>query len=221
MEEPLVETVAVARSYRRGKDTFLGLAPVTCRIQPGERIALAGPSGSGKSTLLNLMAGLDKPSSGQIDWPLLAVRALRPMKVAFVFQMPSLLPALTVAENVELPLLLGGFMGDGRGAALAALDLLSLSDLAKKLPEELSGGQAQRVSVARAIAGEPRLLLADEPTSQLDHATADRLLDAVLAHFAGKATAIVIATHDLAVAARMDRRWRMHHGVLDQGAAAS
>lgn len=216
MREALVETVSVGRSFRIGNDSFLGLEPATCRVLPGDRIALVGPSGSGKSTLLNLMAGLDRPSSGRIAWPLLgAIEDLRPTKVACIFQMPSLLPALTVFENVELPLLLGRSAGDGRGAALAALELLGLDGLSSKLPEELSGGQVQRVAVARAIAGEPQLLLADEPTSQLDRASADQLLDAILAHFAGKATAIVIATHDIGIAARMDRLWRMHHGVLD------
>jgi ABC-type lipoprotein export system ATPase subunit len=220
MPNALVEAVAVGRSYRIGNDSFLGLAPATCRVLPGDRIALVGPSGSGKSTLLNLMAGLDRPSSGRIAWPLLgAIGDLRPTKVACVFQMPSLLPALTVVENVELPLLLGRSAGDCRRAALTALDLLGLGELSKKLPEELSGGQAQRVAVARAIAGEPRLLLADEPTSQLDQASADQLLDAMLAQFAGKATAIVIATHDIGVAARMDRLWRMHHGLLELSAA--
>jgi ABC-type lipoprotein export system ATPase subunit len=215
MPDALFEAIAVSRSYRKGNDFFSALAPATCRVWPGDRIALVGPSGSGKSTLLNLMAGLDRPSSGRTTWPALgSVESLRPAKLAVVFQMPSLLPTLNVLENVELPLLLGT-TGVPAGVAMAALDLLGLSQLSDKLPEELSGGQVQRVAIARAIAGGPQLLLADEPTSQLDHATATRVLDAILDHFAGKETAIVIATHDFGVAARMDRIWRMHHGVLD------
>ena|SRR5260221_14721073 len=215
MRDALFEAIAISRSYRKGNDFFLSLAPTTHRIWPGDRIALVGPSGSGKSTLLNLMAGLDRPSAGRIAWPALgSVGRLRPTKVACVYQMASLLPALNVFENVELPLLLG-MVRDAGDAAIAALDLFGLSQLGEKLPEELSGGQAQRVAIARAIAGEPRLLLADEPTSQLDHATANQVLDAMLAHFVGKPTAIVIATHDLEVAARMDRIWSMRHGVLD------
>jgi len=215
MPEVLLEAIAAGRVFRSGNSSVPALAPASCRILPGQRIALVGPSGSGKSTLLNLMAGLDRPSSGQIAWPALgAIETLRPMKLACVFQMPSLLPALNVLENVELPLLLGRST-KGHGAALAALDLFGLSELAEKLPEELSGGQAQRVAIARAIAGEPRLLLADEPTSQLDHATAMHVLDAILTHSTDKGTAVVIATHDLGVAARMERMWRMHHGVLD------
>jgi ABC-type lipoprotein export system ATPase subunit len=215
MPEALFEAIAVGRVFRKGDGSFPALAPASCRILPGERIALVGPSGSGKSTLLNLMAGLDRPSSGQIAWPALgAVETLRPLKLACVFQMPSLLPALNVLENVELPLLLGRSNGN-QDEALAALDLFGLSQLAEKLPEELSGGQAQRVAIARAIAAAPRLLLADEPTSQLDHATAMHVLDAILAHSADKGMAVVVATHDAGVAARMDRIWRMHHGVLD------
>jgi ABC-type lipoprotein export system ATPase subunit len=214
MPEPLFEAIAVERTYRKGNDFFSALAPATCRVWPGDRIALVGPSGSGKSTLLNVMAGLDRPSSGRIAWPALGiVESLRPAKLAFVFQMPSLMPALSVLENIELPLLLG-MTSAPANLAMAALDRFGLSHLADKLPEQLSGGQAQRVAIARAIAGEPRLLLADEPTSQLDHATATQVLDAVLSHFAGKETAIIVATHDIDVAARMDRIWRMQHGVL-------
>ena len=210
-----MEAIGVGRSYRKGDDSFVALEPATCRIAAGDCIALVGPSGSGKSTLLNLMAGFDRPSLGRIAWPALGpAENLRPGKVAFIFQMPSLLPALNVVENVELPLLLGRLAGDCHGAALAALDLLGLDELAEKLPDELSGGQAQRVAIARAVGSRPLLLLADEPTSQLDQTTASQVLDTILAHFAGSQTAIVVATHDLSVADRMDRRWWMDHGVL-------
>jgi putative ABC transport system ATP-binding protein/lipoprotein-releasing system ATP-binding protein len=178
-----------------------------------------GPSGSGKSTLLHLIGGLDAPSSGEISWPALGKReTLRPEKVAFVFQSPSLLAPLSVVENVEMPLLLGGAdTGLAREAALGALSRIELADIANKLPEELSGGQAQRVAMARALAYRPRLILADEPTGQLDHPTAQRLFDALLSSLEDTDTTLVVATHDLAVAGLMRRVWRMQHGVLEVG----
>ncbi len=219
MPEPLVEAIAAGRIYRRGGTSVPALGRATCRIFPGDRIALLGPSGSGKSTLLHLMAALDRPTLGEIAWPALgAAESLRPEKIALVFQVPSLLPFLNVIENVELPLLLGPAGQSARAAATGALDLLGLSELAEKLPDELSGGQAQRVAMARAIAGKPRLLLADEPTGQLDHATAEALLDKLLSHFAARDTAILIATHDASVAARMAKEWRMSHGILETAA---
>ena len=221
MTDLLVETLSVARSFERGGKTVEALAPATCRIRTGDRIALLGPSGSGKSTLLHLMGGLDLPSAGEIRWPLLGDRdALRPRQVAMVFQSPSLMPPLSVVENVELPLILNGGGGDARAAAMEALERVGLADLAEKLPEELSGGQGQRVAMARAIAARPQLLLADEPTGQLDQATGRALLDGLLGWLAGSRTALVIATHDLAIAERMDRVWRMDHGRLSPNSGA-
>ena len=129
--------------------------------------------------------------------------------------MPSLLPALSVVENVELPLLLGDVdTTAARTAAVDALGRLQLSDLAERLPEELSGGQAQRVALARALAARPQLLLADEPTGQLDHATARLVIDTLLASLEDTQTALVVATHDPAVSSRMQTVWHMRHGTL-------
>jgi putative ABC transport system ATP-binding protein/lipoprotein-releasing system ATP-binding protein len=215
MNDVLVETLAATRSFERGGKTVEALAPATCRIRVGDRVALMGPSGSGKSTLLHLMAGLDHPSAGEIRWPLLGeANSLRPGKVAVVFQAPSLMPPLNVIENIELPLVLAGSNGDIRAAAMEALDQVGLADLAKKLPEELSGGQAQRVAMARAMAQRPQLFLADEPTGQLDQVTGAALIDRLLAWLAGWRTALVLATHDPAVAARMSQVWQMNHGRL-------
>ncbi len=213
----LVEMHAAGRTYIQGGVPVAALHSATGRIDRRDRIAITGPSGSGKSTLLHLLAGLDHPTSGTISWPALGPSdGLRPRHVAIAFQTPSLIPTLSVIENVELPLLLGDSPRStgARDRARTALDLFSLGDLAEKLPEELSGGQAQRVALARATVAGPSLLLADEPTGQLDHATADGVLAALLGWGAAARSAIVVATHDLAVARAFDLTWRMEHGRL-------
>jgi ABC-type lipoprotein export system ATPase subunit len=217
MPDHLVEAREVGRTYDQGGVPVVALVRASCNVCPKDRIALVGPSGSGKSTLLHLMGGLDRPTTGTVSWPALGpAETLRPEKIALVFQVPSLLPALSAVENVEIPLLLGQQPGDvASAAALAALERIGLGAVAHKLPEELSGGQAQRVAMARALAYRPALILADEPTGQLDHPTAQHLFDVLLAALAGTDTALVIATHDLSVAARMDRVWQMDHGVLE------
>jgi predicted ABC-type transport system involved in lysophospholipase L1 biosynthesis ATPase subunit len=215
MNDIVVESVGVARSLGRGDKVIAALAPATCRVRAGDRIALMGPSGSGKSTLVHLMAGLEQPSAGEIRWPKLrGADPLQPGQIAVVFQSPSLMPALSVVENVELPLILAGTPGNWRGTAMDALARVGLAELADKLPEELSGGQGQRVAMARAMAVRPQLLLADEPTGQLDRSTGKALIDCLLEWLAGSRTALVIATHDPAVAERMAAIWRMDHGWL-------
>jgi putative ABC transport system ATP-binding protein/lipoprotein-releasing system ATP-binding protein len=185
-------------------------------VYAGQRIALVGPSGSGKSTLLHLMAGLDDPTVGTVTWPAIGTRDdLRPGRVAVVFQGPSLLPPLTVLENIALPLVIGGRTDHAaREVARAALETLNLEELADKLPEEISGGQAQRVAVARALAGEPSLILADEPTGQLDRTNGAAVVDVLLAASEHAGSALVISTHDLTVAARLPERWEMHSGEI-------
>ena len=207
--EPLVRCDGLARTYGTGPNAVVALHGATCEIWAGDLIAIMGPSGSGKSTLLHLIAGLDTPTAGTITWPALGPRAaLRPGPVALVLQGPSLLPPLDVTENVALPLVLGGVDGDAaRARALGALDRLDLAGLARKLPEELSGGQAQRVAIARALAQEPRLLLADEPTGQLDHATGGAVVDVLLEAAIESGAALVISTHDPDVGSRLERVW--------------
>jgi putative ABC transport system ATP-binding protein/lipoprotein-releasing system ATP-binding protein len=208
MSEPLVRCEAAARTYGTGSTATVGLQPTDCEIAAGARVALLGPSGSGKSTLLHLMAGLDHPTQGAVTWP--GLNGARP---AMVFQGPSLLPPLTVEENVALPLILAGDKDfNARLRATAALGRLGLAPLAAKLPEEISGGQAQRVAIARALAGRPRLLLADEPTGQLDAATGAGVVDALLEAAGSAGAALVVATHDRAVAERLDGRAEMHSG---------
>jgi putative ABC transport system ATP-binding protein/lipoprotein-releasing system ATP-binding protein len=213
----LVRCEGAARTYGSGASATVALQATDCEVRPGARIALVGPSGSGKSTLVHLMAGLDEPTVGTVSWPALGDRAaLRPGPVAVVFQGPSLLPPLTVEENVALPLVLAGTPDrDAHRQARAALELLGLADLAAKLPEEISGGQSQRVAVARALAGGPRLILADEPTGQLDRENGVAVVDRLLAATEHTGAALVVCTHDPAVADRLPERWTILNGKLD------
>lgn len=220
-EDILIAADSASRSYRQGGASVVAVASATFRLHARDRVALMGRSGSGKSTLLHLMAGLDVPSSGTLTWPALgAPETLLPEKISFVFQAPSLLEPLTVSENVALPLLLAKAAGDIEAAVSGALATFGLGELARKLPDELSGGQMQRVAMARAIVGSPSVILADEPTGQLDQSTGHALLDALIAHLAGTETALVIATHDPSVAQRMDAIWRIERGVLSVPAEA-
>jgi ABC-type lipoprotein export system ATPase subunit len=214
--ETLVACEGLARTYGSGVTATVALHDATCVVQAGEQIAITGPSGSGKSTLLHLMAGLDEPTAGRVGWPAIGDRdALRPGPVAMVFQGPSLLPALSIAENVALPLQLEGMAeARARTRAEAALAALDLGELADKLPEEISGGQAQRVAVARVLAGSPRLILADEPTGQLDRINADAVIDVLLHAAASHGAALVISTHDPRVAERIATRWTVADGRL-------
>jgi ABC-type lipoprotein export system ATPase subunit len=214
--EPLVRCEGAARTYGAGPTATVALQPADCTVAPHARLALVGPSGSGKSTLLHLMAGLDEPTLGSVTWPAIGGRdALRPGAVAVIFQGPSLLPPLTIEENVALPLVLAGATdADAHVAARRALERLDLADLAGKLPEEVSGGQAQRAAVARALAGEPRLILADEPTGQLDRANGAAVIDVLLAAAEHAGAGLVISTHDLTVAERLPEIWELHSGRL-------
>jgi ABC-type lipoprotein export system ATPase subunit len=217
---PLVRCDAVARTYGTGQAATVALQATDCEVNAGQRIALVGPSGSGKSTLLHLMAGLDDPSTGAVSWPAIGTREeLRPARVAVIFQGPSLLPPLSVLENTALPLVIGGTTDtQARRVARDALGTLGLEELADKLPEEISGGQAQRVAVARALAGQPSLILADEPTGQLDSVNAAAVVDVLLAASAHAGAALVISTHDPQVAARLPDRWEIHNGELTNNA---
>ena len=216
MREVLVRAKGVAVDFPLQDATAVNvLSNIDCEIRDRDRIALVGASGSGKSTLLHILGGLMAPTRGEVSWPALGVRdSLQPEKIALVFQTPSLFPALSIAENVALPLRLAGRDTDGTKKAEALLDRFGLGELALKLPEELSGGQAQRVAMARALIIQPRLVLADEPTGQLDSATATQFLETVRTLLADTTTAMLIATHDPAVAARMDHRWTIRHGHL-------
>lgn len=179
-----------------------------------------GPSGSGKSTLLHLMAGLDEPTVGTVEWPAIGgPETLRPGPIALIFQGPSLIPSLSVAENVALPLLLAGAdSADAGTRAELSLARLGLASLGEKLPEEISGGQAQRVAVCRALAGEPVLILADEPTGQLDRSSGLEVVDLLVEAADHADAALLLSTHDPAIASRMPLRWELTDGVLSTDA---
>lgn len=219
----LVHSGRVAKTYGTGPAAVVAVHDLTCRVLPDARIAVTGRSGSGKSTLLHLMAGLDTPTAGDLSWPGLGGHPLaRPGRVGMVFQGPSLLPALTALENVAFPLLLADIpAGAATARARDALHRLALSALADALPQELSGGQAQRVAVARALASRPALILADEPTGQLDHGAADQVITVLLQAADELSAALLITTHDPRIAARLPTRWTMQDGRLRTDAVAS
>ena len=217
MTSPLVRAIGASRTYRTDGTLTTAIDDVSFEIGPGQLIALMGPSGSGKTTLLHLIAGLDTPTTGTVEWPALGERSgLRPGRIAIAFQGPSLVPALDVAENIAFPLLLGGATeAEAAEAAASIIARMRLYELSRKLPDELSGGQSQRVGLARALVVKPALLLADEPTGQQDRAHADRLLELVLELAGEQGTTVLAATHDPAVAARFADRWTLADGHLE------
>jgi len=212
----VAECSAVSRTFGSGTTAVHAVREVNCRIPSLARIAMTGPSGSGKSTLLHLLAGIDVPSAGAVRWPALEHDRHDPRRrIGVVFQGPSLLPSLDVTENVALPLLFGGQADDtARRHAGVALDLVGIGDLAAKLPDELSAGQLQRVAIARVLAARPALILADEPTGKLDHNNAQRVITVLLDTASAIGAAVIIATHDPAVATRLPDRWVMRDGRL-------
>ena len=220
----LVEIIEVYKSYRRGSQVLPVLENINLTIGVGEFIALMGPSGSGKSTLLNLIAGLDKADSGIIrvagvDITTLSERELadwRALNVGFIFQFYNLIPVLTAFENVELPLLLTNLSKkERRRHVQAAINLVNLSDRADHYPGQLSGGQQQRVAIARAIVTDPTLVVADEPTGDLDRKSADDVLLLLDRLRSDLDKTIIMVTHDPRAAKRA-------HGVqyLDKGVLA-
>jgi putative ABC transport system ATP-binding protein len=217
----LVECRDVSRTFGSGQSAIVAVHSATCTVGSDTRAALVGASGSGKSTLVHLLAGLDHPTTGQIAWPDLADGPQRPGAVGVVFQGVSLMDPLTVRQNVAFPLLLGGMTeADADKRARTALLQLEIATLADAMPDELSGGQAQRVAVARVLAMQPTLILADEPTGQLDGVTAAGVIDVLLAAADLLGAGLVIATHDEAVATRLSSRWTMRDGRLRARALA-
>jgi putative ABC transport system ATP-binding protein len=224
MTDIVLETTALRREYRIGRDTVTALAGVDIRIRRGEFVAIMGPSGCGKSTLLNLLGGLDQPSSGLVmldgknlrDYNEEQLAKLRREKLGFVFQRHDLFPVLTARENIEFPMLLDDQVSSlRRDHALSLLELVGLADKADHLPDELSGGQQQRVGVARSLANDPLILLADEPTGNLDSATAAELMTMLIGLVRGIGLTLVMVTHDDESAAQADRILRLKDGRLE------
>lgn len=221
----VVRLERVTRCFGAGAATVVAVRGVTATVAPRARIAVTGPSGSGKSTLLHLLAGLDTPTAGMIRWPGVDPRTARaPERVGLVFQGRSLVVNLDVTENVCLPMLFAGHTeAEATARALGALDRLGIAELAAALPDTLSGGQAQRVAIARVLAAGPRLILADEPTGQLDHAAAAVVIDVLLDAADELGSALIVSTHDPAIAGRLRTEWTMRDGRvhttarLDQG----
>jgi putative ABC transport system ATP-binding protein len=216
MSETLVRCDGVARTYGRGPLAVVAVHGATCQVDSDSRVALVGESGSGKSTLVHLMAGLDAPTSGAVTWPSWPAGPFQdPSRAGVVFQGPSLIPSLSAVENVAFPLLLQGTgHEEATTRAKDSLDLLGIAWLSDRVPEEMSGGQAQRVAVARAVTAQPRLILADEPTGRLDRASGERVMDLLVEAAEHLDAGLVVATHDPAMAAYLEVTWRMRDGEL-------
>lgn len=215
-ENILIECTDVAHTYGSGRTAVVAVHGVNALVTSRTRVALTGPSGSGKSTLLHMMAGLVPATNGTLTWPTWGEQPSKATgRIGIVFQGPSLLPALDVLENVAFPLLIADVSDRvARGYATEALKALGLGELAHQLPETLSGGQAQRVAVARVLASAPELILADEPTGQLDHQAAALVIDVLLRASEELGAALVISTHDPVIAARLPERWTMRDGAM-------
>jgi putative ABC transport system ATP-binding protein len=226
MPEIVLQTIGLRREYRVGRGTVTALDGLDIAIERGEFVAIMGPSGCGKSTLLNLLGGLDQPSSGTVllDGHNLAeyneeqLAALRRDKLGFILQRHDLFPVLTARENVEFPLLLHGTVAaERRGQAEKMLEFVGLADKANHLPDELSGGQQQRVGIARALANSPLILLADEPTGNLDSTTAALIINDLTQLVRNMGLTLVMVTHDPEVAANAGRIIQLKDGHLVTG----
>ena len=227
--DSLVTIKGVHKNFTRGSEKIDVLQGVSLEIPKGDFLALMGPSGSGKTTLLNLMGGLDTPSGGSIEVGGTNIVNLsggrlskwRANNIGFVFQLYNLLPVLTAERNVDLPLLLTTLpKAERRKRVAIALKVVGLADRAKHYPRQLSGGQEQRVGIARAIVTDPTLLLCDEPTGDLDRKSGDEILDLLQALNRDHGKTIVMVTHDPRAAERAKRTLHLDKGLLTEGAHA-
>ena len=230
MDRPAIDVRAASKVYKTPGGDFAALRDVDLSVAAGEFVAVVGRSGSGKTTLLNLLAGIDRPSSGEVWVAGTGVHEVREARLAawrgrsvgLVFQFFQLLPTLTVAENVMLPMDFRGTVParQRRPAALRLLARVGVEEQADKLPAALSGGQQQRAAIARALANDPPVLLADEPTGNLDSATADAVLD-LFGELARAGRAVVMVTHERDVSRYTDRQVTLADGRVAQDAAVS
>jgi putative ABC transport system ATP-binding protein len=224
----MIRLIDIAKVYRQGKSEITALAGVTLDIQKGEFVVVMGPSGSGKSTLLHLIGGLDRPSRGEIlvegriisQVPDDEVTLFRRTQIGFVFQFFNLLPTLTARENVMLPLILDGRSGvDGDQRAETLLERVGLAARGNHLPEELSGGEIQRLAVARALVFDPPILLADEPTGNLDSKTGEAILQLIRDVNRERGCTVVMVTHNLQAAAYGGRVIHLSDGRIEEDRA--
>lgn len=230
MASPIVNLEGVSKSYRRGNQTLPVLDRINLQVPEGEFLALMGPSGSGKTTLLNLIAGIDRPDAGKItvaetDVGGLSESALadwRARHVGFIFQFYNLMPVLTAFENVELPLLLTKLSKKKREEHVrTALEIVGLGDRIKHYPNQLSGGQEQRVAIARAIVTDPTIIVADEPTGDLDKDSAQEILTLLERLNSEFKKTIIMVTHDPRAAEKAHISRHLDKGVLEQATAAT
>jgi putative ABC transport system ATP-binding protein len=219
----VVETVDLKKEFHLGDIIVPALRGINFQVKRGEFLVIMGPSGSGKSTLLNMIGGLDNPTSGQVlinnqDISRMSdseLTELRAQEIGFVFQFYNLVPVLTALENVELPMMVAGVSDqESRQRATELLGLVGLGDRLHHRPDELSGGQRQRVSIARAIANDPSIVLADEPTGDVDTKTGDEILDLMHDLNRNFGTTLIVITHDPAVAEHCDRLVRIVDGQI-------
>ncbi|MGR3624332.1 ABC transporter ATP-binding protein [Pseudophaeobacter sp.] len=224
MSDAVLELKSVTKSYNHGTPTQIDvLRGVDLTLKPGEMVALVAPSGAGKSTLLHIAGLLDAPDAGSVQVAGQEARgkgdgrrtALRRQDVGFVYQFHHLLPEFTALENIVLPQLANGIaQASAEARAQELLEMVGLSDRAKHRPAALSGGEQQRVAFCRALANAPRVLLADEPTGNLDPGTSDQVFAALMDLVSGTGLSALVATHNHELAARMDRRVKLENGVL-------
>jgi len=221
----IIETKALIKDYEMGKFKVRALAGIDFEICAGEFVAIMGPSGSGKSTLMHIIGCLDSPSSGEYyldgslvsSLPKSALAAIRNQKIGFVFQSFNLLPHINILKNVELPLMYAGMSASRRKQrATEVLNSVGLGDRLRHKPSELSGGQRQRVAIARAIVNNPAILLADEPTGNLDSQAGGDIME-ILSQLNQAGNTIIVVTHDPLIAARSNRIIRITDGLIDHG----
>ncbi|MBL7480200.1 lipoprotein-releasing ABC transporter ATP-binding protein LolD [Legionella bononiensis] len=223
MSDSILSSKQLVKSYNDGASKVEVLKGIDLNVAKGDSVAIIGPSGSGKSTLLHLLGGLDKPTSGSIcindvNWQKISEKQrcqLRNQRLGFVYQFHHLLPEFTALENVAMPLLIGGMpVKQAEQKASEMLEHVGLKPRKEHKPAQLSGGERQRVAIARALVHQPHCVLADEPTGNLDQATATKVFDLMLDLNKQMKTALVIVTHDQEIAKRMDRIMILHEGTL-------